>query len=111
VKASDYVFAWQRVVDPKLASNYSYFPGLVGVKNADDIVAGKLAPTELGVKAIDDKTLEVTLFKPVPYFVKTLAHATLCQLDYQSGELRSRRTSSATAPMCWPKTSRASASR
>ena len=77
VKASDYVFAWQRVVDPKLASNYSYFPGLVGVKNADDIVAGKMAPTELGVKAIDDKTLEVTLFKPVPYFVKTLAHATL----------------------------------
>jgi len=77
VKASDYVFAWQRVVDPKTASNYSYFLGLVGIKNADDIVAGKLAPTELGVKAIDDKTLEVTLAKPVPYFVKTLAHATL----------------------------------
>ncbi|MEO5807665.1 peptide ABC transporter substrate-binding protein [Devosia sp.] len=77
VKASDFVFSWQRAVDPKTASNYSYFPGLVGVKNADDIVAGKMAPTELGVKAIDDKTLEVTLNASVPYFVRTLAHATL----------------------------------
>ena len=77
VKASDFVFSWQRAVDPKTASNYSYFLGLVGVKNADDIVAGKLPITDLGVKAIDDKTLEVTLSKPVPYFVRTTAHATL----------------------------------
>ena len=71
VKASDFVYGWQRAVDPKTASNYSYFLGLVGVKNADDIVAGKLPITDLGVKAIDDKTLEVTLDKPVPYFVRT----------------------------------------
>jgi oligopeptide transport system substrate-binding protein len=77
VKASDFVYSWQRAVDPKTASNYSYFPGLVGVKNADDIVAGKMAPTELGVKAIDDKTLEVSLNKSVPYFVRSTAHATL----------------------------------
>ncbi len=77
VKASDFVYSWQRAVDPKTASNYSYFLGLVGVKNADDIVAGKLPITDLGVKAVDDKTLEVTLSKPVPYFVKTTAHATL----------------------------------
>ena len=77
VKASDFVFSWQRAVDPKTASNYSYFLGLVGVKNADDIVAGKLPITDLGVKAIDDKTLEVTLSKPVPYFVRMTAHATL----------------------------------
>lgn len=77
VKASDFVFSWQRAVDPATASNYAYFLGLVGVKNADDIVAGKLKPSELGVKAIDDKTLEVTLAKPVPYFVRTTAHATL----------------------------------
>src|SRR3954470_16076962 len=77
VKASDFVYSWQRAVDPKTASNYSYFPGLVGVKNADDIVAGKMPPTDLGVKAIDDKTLEVDLSKPVPYFVRMTAHATL----------------------------------
>jgi len=77
VKASDFVYSWERAVDPKTASNYSYFLGLAGVKNADDIVAGKMPITELGVKAIDDKTLEVDLSKPVPYFVRMTAHATL----------------------------------
>jgi len=77
VKASDFVFSWRRAVDPKTASNYSYFPGLVGVKNADDIVAGKMPPDQLGVKAIDDNTLEVDLNKSVPYFVRSTAHATL----------------------------------
>src|SRR3954468_750709 len=77
VKASDFVFSWQRAVDPKTASNYSYFPGLLGVKNADDIVAGKMPPDQLGVKAVDDNTLEVDLNKSVPYFVRSTAHATL----------------------------------
>ena len=48
--------------------------GLVNVVNADDIVAGTKPLTDLGVKAIDDKTLEVTLKAPTPWFVKTLAH-------------------------------------
>lgn len=77
VTAGDFVYSWQRAADPKTASNYSYFFGLVGVKNGDEVVAGKVPPSELGVKAIDDKTLEVTLSKPVPYFVRTTAHATL----------------------------------
>src|SRR3954468_6960676 len=77
VKASDFVYSWERAVGPKTASNYSYFLGLAGVKNADDIVAGKQPITALGVKAIDDKTLEVDLSKPVPYFVRMTAHATL----------------------------------
>jgi oligopeptide transport system substrate-binding protein len=77
VTADDFVYSWQRAVDPKTASNYSYFPGLVGVKNADDIVAGKMPPDQLGVKAIDAKTLEVDLNTSVPYFVRSTAHATL----------------------------------
>ena len=77
VKASDFVFAWQRAVDPKLASPYAYFLGLAGIVNADDIVAGKKQPSELGVKAIDDKTLQVSLNASVPYLVRMLAHATL----------------------------------
>lgn len=77
VKASDFVFSWQRAVDPKTASNYASFLDLVGVKNAAGITAGKMQPTDLAVKAIDDKTLEVTLKASVPYFVRTLAHATL----------------------------------
>lgn len=77
VTAEDFVYAWQRAVDPETASDYAYFVGLVGVKNADDIVAGKMDKAELGVKAIDDKTLEVDLSFSSPWFVRTLSHATL----------------------------------
>ena len=77
VTAGDFVYAWQRAVDPATASNYAYFVGLVGVVNADDIVAGTKKPEELGVKAIDDKTLEVTLSFSSPWFVRSLSHATL----------------------------------
>jgi len=77
VTAEDFVYGWQRAVDPKTASNYAYYLGLVGVVNADDIVAGKKPVTDLGVKAVDDKTLEVHLSFSSPWFVKTLAHATM----------------------------------
>ena len=77
VTASDWVFGWQRAVDPVLASPYAYYVGLVGVLNADDIVAGTKPLTDLGVKAIDDKTFEVTLSGSNPWFIKTLAHSTL----------------------------------
>lgn len=77
VTAHDFVYAWQRAVDPATASNYAYFVGLVGVVNADDIVAGKKQKEELGAKAIDDKTLEVTLSFSSPWFIRTLSHATL----------------------------------
>jgi oligopeptide transport system substrate-binding protein len=42
--------------------------------NVDDIIAGKKPITDLGVKAIDDHTFEVTLSEPVPYFYKLLVH-------------------------------------
>lgn len=77
VTAQDFVYGWQRAVDPKTASNYAYYVGLVGVVNADAIVAGEKPVTDLGVKAIDDKTLEVTLNFSSPWFVRTLVHATL----------------------------------
>ena len=77
VTAGDFVYAWQRAVDPDTASNYAYFVGLVGVTNADAIVAGEMEPEELGVRAIDDKTLEVTLSFSSPWFIRTLSHATL----------------------------------
>ncbi len=77
VTAQDFVYAWQRAVDPATASNYAYFVGLVGVVNADAIVAGEKPLTDLGVKAIDDKTLEVTLAFSSPWFIRTLSHATL----------------------------------
>lgn len=68
VTANDFVFAWRRLVDPKVASEYAFIVGIAGIKNADDIAAGKMDLDQLGVIAKDDKTLEVELDTPVPFF-------------------------------------------
>lgn len=74
VTAGDFVYAFRRVVDPKTASPYSWYLAIPTIVNATDIIAGKKAPAELGIKAIDDHTLEITLEKSVPYFVSMLVH-------------------------------------
>ncbi|WP_422840695.1 peptide ABC transporter substrate-binding protein [Aeromonas veronii] len=76
VTAADYVYGWQRAADPKTASNYAWFIELTGVVNAGEVIQGKKSPSELGIKALDDHTLQVTLKNPVPFFLKTLAHYT-----------------------------------
>ena len=73
VTANDFVFAWKRLVDPKVAAEYSYMANIAQITNAKDILEGKKSIDELGVKAIDDKTLQVTLDKPVVFFKSLLA--------------------------------------
>lgn len=72
VTAKDFVYSWSRAVDPKTAANYSY--QMEPLKNAKDITIGKLPLSYLGVKAIDDYTLEVTLEAPTPYFLELMAY-------------------------------------
>ena len=73
VTADDFIFAWQRAADPALASEYSYMLSDIGqVKNAAAIIAGEMDKSELGVKALDSKTLEVTLEVPVSYFLSLM---------------------------------------
>lgn len=73
VTANDFVFGWQRAVDPATASEYSYMFSDIGqVVNAADIIAGTKDVSELGVKAVDDKTLEVQLNVPVSYFLSLM---------------------------------------
>ena len=73
VTADDFIFAWQRAVDPALASEYSYMLSDIGqVKNAAAIINGEMDKSELGVKALDSKTLEVTLEVPVSYFLSLM---------------------------------------
>ncbi|XTZ40250.1 oligopeptide ABC transporter substrate-binding protein OppA [Salmonella enterica] len=74
VTAEDFVYSWQRLADPKTASPYASYLQYGHVANIDDIIAGKKPITDLGVKAIDDHTFEVTLSEPVPYFYKLLVH-------------------------------------
>lgn len=75
VTAHDFVYAWQRLVDPGLASFYSSYMELMSVKNASAIIKGEKPPSSLGVKAIDDFTFQVELSQPLPYFTIMLAHA------------------------------------
>ncbi|MGB6179409.1 peptide ABC transporter substrate-binding protein [Carnobacterium sp.] len=71
VTAADYLYAWKRMVDPANGSGYAYlFSGIL--KNAEEILAGDKNIDELGVEAIGDKTLKVTLEQPVPYFLDLL---------------------------------------
>ncbi len=74
VTAHDFVYSWQRLADPKTASPYASYLQYGHIANIDDIIAGKKPITDLGVKAIDDNTFEVTLSEPVPYFYKLLVH-------------------------------------
>ncbi|MCG7339398.1 peptide ABC transporter substrate-binding protein [Staphylococcus sp. ACRSN] len=74
VTAHDFVYAWRRVLDPKTASEYAYI--MYDIKNAEAINMGKKKINQLGVKAIDDYTLQVKLTKPIPYINEMLAFAT-----------------------------------
>lgn len=73
VTAADFVFGWQRAVDPNNASEYSYMLSDIGqVKNAAEIIAGEKDKSELGVTAVDDTTLQVELNVPVSYFLSLM---------------------------------------
>lgn len=73
VTAADFVFAWQRAVDPDVASEYAYMLSDIGqIKNAAEIIAGEKDKSELGVTAVDDYTLQVELNAPVSYFTSLM---------------------------------------
>lgn len=71
VTAQDFVYAWRKTVDPKTGSEFAYIMG--DIKNASDISTGKKPVEQLGIKALDDETLQIDLEKPVPYINQLLA--------------------------------------
>lgn len=79
VTAKDFVFAWRRVVDPKTASEYAYI--MYDIKNAEAINKSEKKPEELGVKAIDDHTLQLTLNEELPYYKELLSFGTFMPLN------------------------------
>jgi oligopeptide transport system substrate-binding protein len=74
VKAKDFVFAWRTAVEPKTASEYAFI--VYPVKNAEAINQGKLPSTALGVRAVDDRTLEVEFERPTGIFLILTPFAT-----------------------------------
>ncbi|OCJ28266.1 MULTISPECIES: ABC transporter substrate-binding protein [unclassified Serratia (in: enterobacteria)] len=77
VTAQDFVYSWQRLADPKTGSPYASYLQYARIEHIDAILAGKKPPESLGVSAIDEKTLKVTLSEPVPYFVSMLSHTSM----------------------------------
>lgn len=75
VKADDFVFALRRILAPETAAKYASI--LYPIKNAEALNEGATeGMDQLGVRAIDDKTLEVTLESPTSYFIEQLTHYT-----------------------------------
>ena len=72
VTAGDFVYAYQRMLNPKTGSPYSYL--LYVLKNAQAVNAGKLPLEALGARALDDRTLQLTLEHPASYLPQLLKH-------------------------------------
>lgn len=79
VVATDYEFAWQQALNPKVASDYAYM--LYFIHNAQPYFNGEVEWSEVGVKVIDDYTLEVTLDNPLPYATDLFAFPTLAPIN------------------------------
>lgn len=75
--AKDFEFAWKRGANPATASEYMYIFESANLLNAKAIATGEKSIDELGVKALDDKTLEVTLSVPTEYFLQLACYPTL----------------------------------
>jgi oligopeptide transport system substrate-binding protein len=85
VVADDFVYSWKRMLTPDLGAEYA--PNLFVIKNAEAYFNGDLKDfSEVGVKAIDEKTLEVSLIGPTPYFLNMLKHYSFYPVNPKSVE-------------------------
>lgn len=73
VTAGDFVYGFQRAADPALANENAYMLDAAGIANASEVSSGALPLDKLGISAVDDKTLVITLERPVPYFHSMMA--------------------------------------
>ena len=79
VTANDFEFAWSQALNPDVASDYAYF--LYFIKNAEKYFNGEVSWDEVGVKVVDDYTLEVTMEQPTPYALFLFSFGTLAPIN------------------------------
>ena len=79
VTAKDFEFAWSQALTPDVASDYAYF--LYFIKNAEKYFNGEVTWDEVGVKVVDDYTLEVTMEQPTPYALFLFSFGTLAPIN------------------------------
>ncbi len=73
VTSQDFVYGWQRGIDPENGNENASLFRIAGICGAEEILSGTMDPENLGIQAVDDKTLEVRLRYPVPFFLSMLA--------------------------------------
>ncbi len=74
VKADDFVFSYRRILDPATGAKYADI--LYPIAGAEPVNKGEAPVEELGVRAVDERTLEITLGSATPYFMELLTHQT-----------------------------------
>ena len=74
VTAHDFVFSFRRLFDPKTAAQYASV--LYPIRNAQDVNGGRMPLDQLGVRAVDDKTVEIAFHFEVPYAAELMSHMT-----------------------------------
>ncbi|MED1851536.1 peptide ABC transporter substrate-binding protein [Brevibacillus borstelensis] len=84
VTAHDFEYAWKHALEPSVAANYAY--QLYYIKNAQAFNNNKAKADEVGVKALDDKTLEVKLENPTPFFLELTAFYTYYPVNKKVAE-------------------------
>lgn len=77
--AHDFVFAWRTTLDPAVGSQYSFI--FYPIKNAEAANTGKMPLESVGIRALDDHTLEVELEQPIAYFDKLVAFVTFVPIS------------------------------
>ena len=81
ITANDVVYSWHRLVSPTLASEYAFILDTMHVVNAADVIAGKKDAKELGVEAVDDHTVKVSLSLPCSFLPSLMAFPPLFPLN------------------------------
>jgi len=85
ITAQSFVDSWKYYMAPSTGAEYAYMPASV-IKNGEAYNSGKVSSDALGVKALDDYTLEVTLEGPAPYAVNMMSHYSFSVLPLHAME-------------------------
>lgn len=88
ITAFDFVYAWKKVLDPNFPSDVAF--QLYVIKNAKAAKEGKVQIQEVGIHALDNKTLEIDLEYPVPYFLELVAIPVFFPINSRIDQLNSQ---------------------
>ncbi len=86
ITANDFVYSWRRLVNPDTGSEYAWFAGAAGIKNADSIAFEGGDINTLGISAPDEKTVVVELDRPVPFFTAIITMPCFAPVSESFGE-------------------------